>query len=214
MRVRARGGGATTLTVLLDHDATAEQKATAEQILRGTPSAGDVTRRTREQAYDQLRKDSPDLAAQVDPTTMPESLRTTLTDPSVAEAAELTMVAVDGVASSVLTAAAADPLPSAIGMIVRLEPSITEKQRATVEETVRALPKAESVRFEDRDAAYDRLREQCRGKGDLAGRLETDMTRPSLRLKLPLAHQGGINPPEIARMDGVEDVLLVPTAVL
>ncbi|SCG14931.1 hypothetical protein GA0070610_1153 [Micromonospora echinofusca] len=208
-----KDAGHTTLTVLLDHDVTAAQKSVVEQRLRAIPSVEGVVFETRDQAYEKLRKDSPDLLADLDPEHIPESFRATVTDVSVAEAAELVMGTVDGVEWAVLKIADVDPLPSRIGAIVRLEPA-TAEQRATVEEAVRALPHAESVEFEDRDAAFERLRKQCQGKGDLATQLDSQVTRASLRLQLPLNGKGGTGLPEIERLDGVEAVRLVPVAML
>ncbi|GAB3157097.1 hypothetical protein GCM10027290_56740 [Micromonospora sonneratiae] len=206
--------GSTTLTVLLDHGVTAAQKSVVEQRLLAMPSVEGVDFETRDQAYEKLRKDSPDLLANLDPEHLPESFRATVTDALVAEAVDLVMGTVDGVGEVVLRIAAVDPLPARIGVIVRLEPTATGEQRATVEEAVRALPHAESVEFEDRDAAYERLRKQCQGKGDLATQLNSQVTRASLRLRLPLNGRGRITLPEIERLDGVEAVRLVPVAML
>ena len=209
-----KDGGYTTLTVLLDHDVTATEKAVVEQRLRAMPSVEGVAPETRDQAYEKLRKDSPDLLADLDPEDLPESLRATVTDASVAEAVDLVMGTVDGVEWVGLKIADVDPLPSRIGAIVRLEPTATKEQRAAVERAVRALPHAESVEFENRDAAYDRLRNQCQGKGDLATQLDSLVTRASLRLQLPLNGKGGTGLPEIGRLDGVEAVRLVPVSML
>ncbi|MFE9654961.1 permease-like cell division protein FtsX [Micromonospora sp. NPDC006431] len=206
--------GPTTLTVLLDQDVTAAQKSVVEQRLRAMPSVEGVAFETRDQAYEKLRKDSPDLLADLDPEHLPESFRATVTDASVAEAVELVMGTVDGVEWAVLKIADVDPLPSRIGAIFRLEPAATAEQRAAVEEAVRALPHAESIQFEDRDAAYERLRKQCRGKGDLATQLNSQVTRASLRLQLPLNGKDGTGLPEIERLDGVEALRLVPVAML
>lgn len=48
----------------------------------------------------------------------------------------------------------------------------------------------ESVAYEASDAAYDRLRKQCQGKGDLATQLDRQMTLPSLRFRMPLDPKG------------------------
>ncbi|MFG3423634.1 permease-like cell division protein FtsX [Micromonospora sp. NPDC048063] len=206
--------GHTTLTVLLDRDVTAAQKSVVEQRLRAMPSVTGVAFETREQAYEKLRKDSPDLVADLDPENLPESLHATVTDASVAEAVDLVMGTVDGVEWVGLKIADVDPVPSRIGAIVRLEPTATERQRAVVAEAVRALPHAESVEFEERDAAYERLRKQCQGKGDLATQLDSQVARASLRLQLPLNGKGGTGLPEIERLDGVEAIRLVPVAML
>ncbi|GII25506.1 permease-like cell division protein FtsX [Planosporangium mesophilum] len=206
--------GSTTLTVLLDHDVTAAQKSVVEQRLRAMPSIEGVAFETRDQAYEKMRKDSPVLPADLGPGHLSESFRATVTDASVAEAVDLVMGMVDGVGAVVLMIADVDPLPSRIGVIVRLEPTATGEQRAAVEEALRALPHAESVEFEDRDAAYERLRKQCQGKGDLATKLNSQVTRASLRFQLPLNGKGRFMPPEIERLDGVEAVRLVPVAML
>jgi cell division protein FtsX len=206
--------GHTTLTVLLDHDVTAAQKDVVEQRLRAMPSVEGIAFETRDQAYEKLRKDSPDLLGDLGPENLPESLRATVTDASVAEAVDLVMGTVDGVEWVGLKVADVDPLPARIGAIVRLEPTATEEQRASVEEAVRALPHGESIEFEDREAAYERLRKQCQGKGDLATQLDPQAARPSLRLQLPLNGKGGTGLPEIGRLDGVEAVRLVPVSML
>ncbi|RKN48297.1 permease-like cell division protein FtsX [Micromonospora endolithica] len=207
-------GASTTLTVLLDPDVTTAQKTAVEQRLRAMPSVADVVLKTRDQAYERIREDSPDLLADVKPEHLPESFSATVTDASVAEAVNLVMGTVAGVEWVGLTMAEADPLPTRIGAIVRLEPTVTGEQRAAVEEAVRALPHAESVEFEDRDAAYARLREQCQGKGDLAAQLDSRMTRPSLRVTLGMKGRGETDLPGIGRLDGVEGLHLVPVAML
>ncbi|MET7751013.1 permease-like cell division protein FtsX [Micromonospora sp. NPDC005367] len=202
------------MTVLLDHDVTAAQKSVVEQRLRAMPSVEGVALETRDQAYEKMRNDSPDLLADLDPEDLPESLRATVTDASVAEAVGLVIGTVDGVEWAVLKIADVDPLPSQIGAIVRLEPTATAEQRAAVEKAVRALPRAESIEFENRDAAYERLRKQCQGKGDLAAQLDSQMTRASLRLQLAVDGKGRTGLPEIGRLDGVEAVQLVPVSML
>ncbi|MFR9779059.1 permease-like cell division protein FtsX [Micromonospora sp. MS34] len=168
------GSRHTTLTLLLNNDVTAEQKSAVEQRLRAMPSVENVAFENREQAYEhqkELLKDKPDLLADAKPEHMPESFHATVTDVSVAEAVDLVMATVDGVEWVGLQIAAAKPLPSRIGVILRLEPGVTDEQRATVEKGVRALRGAESMTFEGSDAAYERPRRQCRGKGELATQL-------------------------------------------
>jgi hypothetical protein len=177
--------GPTTLTVLLDHEVTAAQKGVV-----------------------------PDLLADLNPECTPESFRATVTDAPVAEAVELVMGTVDGVEAAVLKIADVDPLWSRIGTIVRLKPTAMAEQRAAVEEVLRAQAHAESIEFEDRDAAYERLCKQCRGKGDLATQLNSQVMRASLRLQPPLNGKARITPPDIERLDGVETVRLVPVAML
>lgn len=204
------------MTVLLNRDVTAEQKRAVEQRLRSMPSVEDVGFETRDQAYERQKeqlKDHPDLLVDLKPEFLPESFHATVTDASVAEAIELVMGTVDGVEYVALRTAQIDPLPSRIGVIVRIESTATAEQRAAVERAVRALPHAESVRFEDGDAAYERLREQCRGKGELATELDPKMTRASLRLQVPLDRKGpGLS--ELMKLEGVDAVRLVPIAML
>ncbi|MFG2105572.1 permease-like cell division protein FtsX [Micromonospora chersina] len=209
-----KDAGHATLTVLLDQDVTSAQKSVAEQRLRAMPSVEDVALETRDQAYEKVRKDSPELLADLGPEDLPESLHATVTDASVAEAVELVMGTVDGVEAAVLRIADVDPLPSRIGAIVRLEPTATKEQRAAAERAVRALPRAESIEFEDHDAAYERLRKQCRDKGDLAAQLDSQVTRASLRLRLAVDGKDRTGLPEIGRLDGVEAVRLVPVSML
>ena len=52
------------------------------------------------------------------------------------------------------------------------------------------LPTAKSVDFEDRDAAYERLRKRCQGKGDLSTQLQPQMTHESWRFEMPLTAEG------------------------
>ncbi|MGW3606855.1 permease-like cell division protein FtsX [Micromonospora sp. NPDC005161] len=208
--------GRSTLAVFLDNDVTAAKKDAVEQRLRSMPSVEDVALETREQAYESLKeslKDSPDLLADLRPEILPESFRATVTDASLAEAVELVMAEVDGVEDVALRIAETDPLPSHIGVIVRLESGVTGEQRAAVEKAVRALPHAESVAFEDRDAAYERLRKQCRGKDELAAQLDPQMTRASLRFRAPLEPKGpGLS--ELLKLDGVDVVRLVPVTMV
>ncbi|MCW3842339.1 permease-like cell division protein FtsX, partial [Micromonospora yasonensis] len=181
--------GRTTLAVMLDQDVTAAQKSAVEQRLRSMPSVEGVALQDRDQAYEQqkeLLKDRPDLLAELKPEFMPESFRATVTDASIAEAVEFVMGTVDGVELVTLKIAESDPLPSRVGVVVRLKSTATGDQRAAAEKAVRALPHAESIAFEDRDAAYERLRKQCRGKGDLAAQLDPQMTLASWRFQLPL----------------------------
>ncbi|MEV4656952.1 permease-like cell division protein FtsX [Micromonospora sp. NPDC049301] len=208
--------GRSTLTVFLDNDVTATTKGTVEQRLRSMPSVADVALESREQAYETLKeslKDNPDLLADLRPEILPESFRATVTDASIAEAVELVMAGVDGVDDVALRTAQVDPLPERIGVIVRLKSTVTDEQRATVEKAVRELPHAESVEFEERDAAYERLRRQSRGKGDLATQLGPQMTLASVRFQVPLEPTG----PGLAglmKLDGVDVVRLVPVAMV
>jgi cell division protein FtsX len=206
----------TTLTVFLNRDVTTEQKSAVEQRLRSMPSVEDVGLETRDQAYERLKeqlKDRPDLLGDLKPELLPESFYSTVTDASIAEAIELVMGTVDGVEYVALRTAQVNPLPSRIGVIVRIESTATVEQRAAVERAVRALPHVESVAFEDRDAAYERLRKQCRGKGELATELDPQMTRASLRFQVPLDKRGP-GPSELVKLDGVDAVRLVPIAML
>ncbi|WP_346118298.1 permease-like cell division protein FtsX [Micromonospora coerulea] len=208
--------GHTTLAVFLDRNVTAEQKSAVEQRIRSMPSVEEVALETRDQAYEHRKeslKDHPDLLADLKPEFMPESFHATVTDASIAEAVELVMAGVDGVGDVALTTAKIDPLPSRIGVIVRLEATATDAQRSAVEKAVRALPHAESVAFEDRAAAYERLRKHCRGKGELAAQLDPQMTRASFRFQMPLDRDGrGLS--EFVKLDGVDVVRLVPVAML
>lgn len=208
--------GHTTLTVMLDRDVTAAQKSAVEQRLRSMPSVEGVTFETREQAYErekELLKDEPDLLAEIKPEYVPESFLATVTDASVAEAVDLVMGTVDGVEWVGLRLAEVKPLPSRIGVILRLEPGVTDEQRAAVEKAVRALPGTESVTFEDSDGAYQRLREQCRGKGELATQLDRQMARASVRFQVPLSEKGP-RLTTVDKLDGVEAMRLVPVAML
>ncbi|MGC4866265.1 permease-like cell division protein FtsX [Micromonospora sp. DT53] len=204
------------LTVFLDNDVTVAQKGSVEQQLRSMPSVTEVSLETREQAYERQKadlKDQPDLLAALKPEYMPELLHATVTDASIAEAVELVMAEADGVEDVALRIADVDPRPSRIGVIVRLESSATDEQRAAVEKAVRALPTAKSIEFEDRDAAYERLRKRCQGKGELSTQLQPQMTHESWRFEMPLNGEGsGVG--ELMRLDGVDGVPLAPLAML
>ncbi|MFG3557157.1 permease-like cell division protein FtsX [Micromonospora sp. NPDC047557] len=204
------------LTVILDTDVTAERKSAVEQRLRSMPSVEEVTFETREQAYEHQKetlKDSPDLLAKVKPEYVPELLHATVTDAPIAEAVELVMADVDGVADVALKVADVHPMPSRIGIVVRLKSAATGEQRTAVEQAVRALPTAQSVDFEDRAAAYERLRTRCQGKGELATQLEPQMGHDSWRFEVPLDKKGpGVS--ELMELDGVDVVRLVPLAML
>ncbi|MET8045939.1 permease-like cell division protein FtsX [Micromonospora sp. NPDC005215] len=204
------------LTVFLDNEVTVAQKGTVEQRLRSMPSVTEVSFETREQAYERQKadlKDQPDLLASLKPEHLPELFHATVTDASIAEAVELVLAEVDGVEDVVLRIADVDPLPSRIGVIVRLESSATGEQRAAVEKAVRALPTAKSIKFEDRDAAYERLRKRCQGKGDLATQLQPQMTHESWRFEMPLTREGsGVS--ELMKLDGVDGTPLAPVAML
>ncbi|WP_124817064.1 permease-like cell division protein FtsX [Micromonospora ureilytica] len=208
--------GDVALAVFLDNDVTVAQKGSVEQQLRSMPSVREVSLETREQAYERQKadlKDQPDLLAALKPEYMPELLHATVTDASIAEAVELVMAEADGVEDVALRIADVDPRPSRIGVIVRLESSATDQQRAAVEKAVRALPTAKSIEFEDRDAAYERLRERCQGKGDLSTQLRPQMTHESWRFEMPLNGEGsGVG--DLMRLDGVDGVPLAPLAML
>ncbi|MEU7923848.1 permease-like cell division protein FtsX [Micromonospora sp. NPDC049107] len=204
------------LTVFLEHDITADRKTTVEQRLRSMPSVEQVTFENREQAYAREKealKDSPDLLAEIKPEYLPELFHATVTDAPIAEAVELVMADVAGVTDVVLKVADVDPLPSRIGIVVRVKPTVTDGQRTAVEQAVRALPTARSIAFEDRAAAYERLRERCQGKGDLTTQLDPQMGHESWRFEMPLDKKGaGVS--ELRKLDGVDTVQLVPLAML
>ncbi|MET8280263.1 permease-like cell division protein FtsX [Micromonospora sp. NPDC005174] len=205
-----------TLAVFLDSDVTADRKTAVEQRLRSMPSVEEVSFESRDQVYAREKealKDSPDLLAEIKPEHMPELFHATVTDAPIAEAVELVMTDVDGVDEVVLKVADVDPLPSRIGIVVRLKPSATGEQRTAVEQAVRALPTARSVEFEDRAAAYERLRTRCQGKGDLTTQLQPQMGRESWRFEMPLDKKGpGVS--ELRKLDGVDAVQLVPLMML
>ncbi|MEU8153088.1 permease-like cell division protein FtsX [Micromonospora sp. NPDC048986] len=208
--------GDVALTVFLDNDVTVAQKGSVEQQLRSMPSVREVSLETREQAYERQKadlKEKPDLLAALKPEYMPELLHATVTDASIAEAIELVMVEADGVEDVALRIADVDPRPSRIGVIVRLTSSATDEQRAAVEKAVRALPTAKSIEFEDRDAAYERLRKRCQGKGDLSTQLQPQMPHESWRFEMPLNGEGSAVG-ELMRLDGVDGVPLAPLAML
>ncbi|WP_433124609.1 permease-like cell division protein FtsX [Micromonospora sp. CA-240977] len=204
------------LSVFLDNDVTVTQKSTVRQRLESMPSVTEVSFESREQTFERQKadlQDQPDLLASLKPEHMPELFRATVTDASIAEAVELVLTEVDGVDEVVLRIADVDPLPSRIGVIVQLEPSATGEQRAAAEKAVRALPTAKSVTFEDRDAAYERLRKRCQGKGDLAAQLQPQMTHESWRFEMPLTKEGsGVS--ELMKLDGVDVTPLAPLAML
>ncbi|MFI7658174.1 permease-like cell division protein FtsX [Micromonospora parva] len=208
--------GDVALTVFLDNDVTVAQKGSVEQQLRSMPSVSEVSLETREQAYERQKaelKDQPDLLAALKPEYMPELLHATATDASIAEAVELVVAEADGVEDVALRIADVNPRPSRIGVIVRLKSSATDEQRAAVEKAVRALPTAKSIEFEDREAAYERLRKRCQGKGDLSAQLQPQMTHESWRFEMPLNREGsGVG--ELMRLDGVDGVPLAPLAML
>lgn len=206
----------TTVAVILDQDVTSEQKSAVEQQLRSMPSVEGVTLETREQAYARQKetlKDDPDLLAHLNPEYVPESFHATITDPLAAEAIKLVMGTVDHVGAVALRMADAEPPPSRIGLIVRMESTATGEQLSAAEEAVRALPHAKSIEVEKRDAAYERLREQCQGKGDLAAQLDRQMMRESVRFELPVDEKSP-GAPKLMNLDGVDEVELVPAAVL
>jgi cell division protein FtsX len=204
------------VTVFLDTGVTAEQRGAVEQRMRSMPGVDEVTFESRDQAYEHFKeqfKDQPDVVAGVRPESLPESLRVTVADASIAEAVELVAGSVDGVRDTVLAAAKADPTPERIGVILRLTGTPSDAVRAAVQKAVDAIPQAESVVFEDSAAAYKRLRERCEGKGDLAGALDPQRTSASVRFRLRVA---GTVPGliDLEKLDGVADMLLVPVAVL
>ncbi|MEU8179187.1 permease-like cell division protein FtsX [Micromonospora sp. NPDC049044] len=207
---------AVAVAVFLDNDVTVAQKDTVRQRLTSMPSVTEVSFESREQTYERQKadlQDRPDLLASLKPEHMPELFRATVTDASIAEAIELVLAEVDGVDDVVLRIADVEPLPSRIGVIVRLKPSATGEQRAAVEKAVRALPTAKSVTFEDRDAAYERLRKRCQGKGDLASQLQPQLTYESWRFEMPLTREGsGVS--ELMKLDGVDGTPLAPLAML
>ena len=208
--------GDVALTVFLDRDVTAEQKDAVQTQLRSMPSVDGVTFETRDQVYERSKvdwKDQPELLANLKPEYAPELVHATVTDASIAEAVELLMAEVDGVDDVALRIADVDPLPSRIGIIVQFKPSADSEQRAVVEQAVRALPSTKSTRFEGHDAAYERLRKRCRGKGDLATRLQPQMTHDSWRFEMPLTRNGaGVS--DLLKLAGVDGVRFVPLAML
>lgn len=208
--------GDVALTVFLDNDATATQKEAVQRRLQSMPSVEGVALETREQVYERSKvdfKDQPDLLADLKPEYAPELVHATVTDSLIAEAIEAVMAEVDGVDEVTLRIADVDPRPSWIGIIVRLKSSATSEQRAAIQDAVRGLPHAKSVGFEDRDAAYERLRKRCRGKGDLTTQLKPPMPYESWRFEHPLNGKGtGVS--HLLDLDGVDGIKLVPVEML
>ncbi|MEU1745750.1 permease-like cell division protein FtsX [Micromonospora arida] len=208
--------GDVALTVFLNDDATATQRDAVQQRLRSMPSVEGVALETRDQVYERSKvdfKDQPDLLANLKPEYAPELVHATVTDSLIAEAIELVMAEVDGVDGVSFRIADAEPRPSRIGVIVRLKSSATSEQRAAIQAAVGGLPHATSVGFEDRDAAYERLRQRCRGKGDLSTQLKPPMPHESWRFAHPLNGKGsGVS--HLMKLDGVDGVNLVPVEML
>ncbi|MEV1330467.1 permease-like cell division protein FtsX [Micromonospora costi] len=208
--------GPTGVTVFLDNEVTAEQKTVVEQRLRSMPSVDEVMLETRDQAYErskEMMKDRPELLAAMRPEHMPESFRASVTDPTIAEAVELAMAGVDGVDEVTLGSTEMDPPPSRIGVVVALETAIGGDRRAAVEDAVRALPQADSVAYEDGDAAYERLRRRCEGNGELVAQLDPELARPSLRFQLQVEGKApGLA--ELLELDGVDGLRVVPVSAL
>ncbi|MEU7611654.1 permease-like cell division protein FtsX [Micromonospora sp. NPDC049204] len=208
--------GDVALTVFLDNDATATQRDAVQQRLRSMPSVQGVALETRDQVYERSKadfQDQPDLLADLKPEYAPELVHATVTDSLIAEAIELVMAEADGVDGVSFRMADADPRPSRIGVIVRLKTSATSDQRATIHDAVRALPHATSVGFEDRSAAYERLRKRCQGKGDLTTQLKALIPHESWRFAHPLNGKGsGVS--HLMTLDGVDGLNLVPVEML
>jgi cell division protein FtsX len=208
------------VTAFLQDDVAAPP-APIEQRIRALPGVTAVEFITKEQAYERLResfKDRPDLLEEIRPDTLPASLEVTITDGSVAEAVELVIGALEGIRDTALGAGdgAVEALKE-VGVLVRLTDGVTREQRDAIEKRVRELPRTEGILFETPEQARDRLRERCRGKGELAASFE----RVSL-LEIPASFRFRIGPhggkiPELTTLqdlDGIEDLLFVPAEVV
>ncbi|MEE6311329.1 permease-like cell division protein FtsX [Plantactinospora veratri] len=169
------------ITVFLTADVTPEQKQAVQERLRGVPDAAEVSFRSREQAYADIKEqlaDNPDLLDGVRADKLPESFRLTLRDrdafdravagPLVAELREL-----PGVDDVVYYQGGSGPTPPPSAPAVQscawgslspapkkgdwreiwvyLSRTISESERQAVEAKLRALPDVVAVRLEPRD---------------------------------------------------------------
>ncbi len=210
------------VTAFLD-DQVAADPAPVEQRIRelsGGVTGIDVI--TKEQAYERFRetmKDYPDVLEEAKPGTMPASLEVTVTDGSVAEAISLVISTFDGVDSTSFTMGDSDvDALKEVGVLVRLADGVTSEQRDAIEKLVREMPRTKGISFETPKQAQDRLRERCRGKGELATAFErvSSLDIPaSFRFRISDPH--GEKIPQFSTLqglDGVKDFLIVPIEVL
>jgi cell division protein FtsX len=90
---------------------------------------------------------------------------------------------------------------------VFLRYDITDRQRADLDESLRSDPRVRQVRFETRDAAYEKFKEIYRDAPDLVAAVKPEQFPESFRLTLAQPEESLSMEEEFQRRPGVEDVV-------
>ena len=206
------------VNVFLDNEVTADQRAAIDQQLRGMPTVRNVTFTSKQQAYEDFKKqfkDSPGLVAATRPDSLPESFTATV-DSGFAEVIQAVLASGSGVDWVGLTLPSGTRPRSRVGLILELRPGITADDRTAVEAAIRRLPDAKPARFESADAARTRLKARCRGERALAAALDRASPFASYRFTFTVTARswGSSEYVALSRLPGVADMTPVPAALL
>lgn len=231
---------AAPISVFLNEDATEQQKQAIETRLRAVPGATEVRFESREQAYQRFKelfKDQPDLLAQVNPDSLPESLVLTVRDRAAFDSAAASplrteLLALPGVDDVVLpgkpgdgaVGECVDALPPPLNGVtpsefwVVLADGADEAQQQVVVAKLEAFPGVTGVVRETRAQATDGLRQRYGLNADELA--ELTKLRPELlqsRLRVTLADStavaqvtGSDLDDDLCRTPWVERVLIPP----
>ncbi|MEE6259344.1 permease-like cell division protein FtsX [Plantactinospora sonchi] len=232
-------GPAPAISVFLAGDVTEQQKQAIETRLRAVPGAVEVTLSTREQAYQRFKelfKDQPELLAQVNPESLPESLVLTVRDRDAFDRAAASPLRTelgqlpgvddvvfpgkpgDGAVSECVT-----DLPPLEGVTpneiwVALADSADETQQQVVVAKLEAFPGVTDVVRETRDQAAEGFQKRYGLDSDKLAelaKLRPELVKP--RLRVTLADAAAVAQvttsdldDELCRTPWVERVLIPP----
>ncbi|MEO3742739.1 permease-like cell division protein FtsX [Plantactinospora sp. B5E13] len=230
---------AAPISVFLTEDVTEQQKQAIEARLRAVPGATEVRFESREQAYQRFKelfKDRPEMLAQVNPESLPESLMLTVRDRAAFDRAAASplrteLLALPGVDDVVLpgkpgdgaVSECVDALPPLQGVSpneiwVVLTDGADEAQQQAILARLEAFPGVTGVVRETRTQATDGLRQRYGLNADELA--ELTKLRPDLlqsRLRVTLADAAAVTQvtgsdldDDLCRTPWVERVLIPP----
>jgi cell division transport system permease protein len=119
------------------------------------------------------------------------------------------MVALPGTTHSPV-ASSSSPAPSSVTeaekqVTVFLDSAVTEEQKRAIDSALRKLPSVEGVRFESRQEAYARFKEQFKDAPDLVAATKPDSLPESFRVTLRTA-SGYCEVARVRSLPGVSEV--------
>lgn len=206
-----------TLTAFLNSAVTAGQRNAVERRMQAVPTARDVTRTSKEQAYarfKELYKNSPDLVAQTKPDALPESFSATVANGAYAEAAAAAIRALPGVDDMNLAPGPGSEKAKYTGIVVYLKDDVTKGERDQIRTKIRAVPGIMESKYESKNEAYDRFQDVFRKQPDLAAAVDRGHVSASFRVKLVANRYSSAGVDSLRTLSGVTTLRMLPDTAL